>query len=594
MLQRPLIFAMLAGAFSLASAQDVSVLNQNFRMHHDQWNFGGEQDVAYSQAVYDFTLGMPVATYRLGAVALSGALIYTRVGVGNESDSALGLNQYGAQVSLFPYQPFRLRFDFQRSKSPDLLGSGTSTGETMGVAFGWHGRTIQDLNVSYRRGDTASAGARQTWTQWSLTERQQINKTFASLEVNRDTIDQGGGGRPWVNTYLYARTDTPISNQDWLRTNIAMGDSSGVQQASLGADLSLARLAWNSLTTVSLRRATFDNQKQNMAQVAQSLTWTKNRWSMFGSLATVSASGDNFSSSRSTSGVLGGSVAVSPTWRFAADASLSLNSAGREQSSATDNPGSRGALVLHAGAYRDGDLPAVLKQVLFGLSDLAFQRRVRDEYPAGYFPSELAQQMVMRRIRQSGGIGFTADFWHMQPRGAEGRLDWAKVTGELRVNHHLRFLAMGDWRIDNGFQTPGERRDERLLHLTGAYGFGVSSVNAFMGSSRSDRRVNASFGSVTPSFFGGIPETGTSTYFGLGLNSRLGRVIYGASWTRNVSWREGPSSLLSSYASMNFRRVSMRVRYEQGRRGDGMMNKQISFDLSRAFDSLALWGMGPE
>ena len=199
--------------------------------------------------------------------------------------------------------------------------------------------------------------------------------------------------------------------------------------------------------------------------------------------------------------------------------------------------------------------------------------------------------MVMRRVRQSGG--FTADLWHMQPRGGNGRLDWAKVTGNLRVNDHIRFLAMGDWRIDDGFQATGQRQDERRLHLNGAYGFGASSLNAFIGSSRSERRATGPSGSIDSFFPGGLPGAGTSTYYGTGFNSRLGRVFYGASWTRTTGLREGTSTLLSSYASMDFRRITMRVRVAQGRRWDGIVNngimtKQISFDLLRSFDRVAL------
>ncbi|MBL0311278.1 MAG: hypothetical protein IPP78_00920 [Holophagaceae bacterium] len=593
-----LLSVLLAGAFSTAPAQDIGVLNQNFRMHHDQWSWGDQQDVAYSQAVYDFTLGMPVATYRLGALALSGSLVYSRAAYGHDSDSAVGIQQYGAQVSLFPYRPFRLKFDFQRSQTPDLLGSGTSRGDTMGVSFGWRGRTLQDMNVSYRRGDTSGAGVHQTWTQWSLTGRQQIQKTYATLEVNRDTIAQGaqdaqgqGSAPAWVNTRLYARTDTPLTSQDWLRTYIAVGDAGGTRQASIGADLSLARSSWNSITTVSLRRSTFETSSQNMAQVAQSLAWTKDRWSVFGSLAGVSASASGLNSSRSSSAVLGGSYALSPTWRVASDASLTSTSGVAATGPSADF---RGSLVLHAGIYRDGDLPAVLKQVLFGLSDLVFQHRVREDYPPGYFPSELAQQMVMRRVRQSGGIGFTADVWHLKPRDANGSLDWAKVTGDLRVNHHIHFLAIGDWRIDKGYQTTGQRQDERRLYINGAYGFGASSLNAFMGSSRSESRTTGPLGSLDPFFPGGLPELGNTTYYGTGFNSRLGRAFYGVSWTRNSGYLQGSSSIFSGYASMNFRRVSVRVRYEQGQRWDGIINKQISFDLSRAFDSVAVWGTGPE
>jgi hypothetical protein len=586
-----ILCGLLAGAFTTLGAQEIGVLNQAFQLRHDGWNWTGLPSQSYTTAVYDFTLGMPVASYRLGALALNGSIDYSRATSGPDSDSTFGLHRYGASVNLFPYRPFRLRLDFQHTSFPLLLGTGTARSNAFSAAFLFRGRTVQDLAIGFRRGTATGPSEDQSWTQWSLRARQRFHRTDTTLELVRDAFTYGPG-LSYSNAYLTARADTPVQAHGRLHTLVGASSSSGLHRVSAGMDLSLGGRPWTSLTSVSVQRARFGGESQSLVQAAESFARSGSRWSAFGSLSAASMDSSARDASRSVALTVGATAALSPTWRFACDASRSSSS---HRLAGEPGPDRQGALSLHAGLYRDGDLPGVLKQVLFGLSDVAFQWRIREQYPPGYFPSELAQQMVARRVRQNGGFGFTADYSRIRPVNGEGRVDFAKVTGDLRVNHHLHFMAIGDWRDDRGHLAPGVWTKDRLLNLTGAYSIGRTSFNAFLGSSHHERRpaVPGAPAEPTGTALGSWLDQGTTTYYGIGIGSRVGRIPLSTSWSRTQHAIEGPSTAFHAHASLAFRMVAMSVSYTRGTRWDGLRNSHISFSLGRSFESIALWGNGP-
>ena len=78
---------------------------------------------------------------------------------------------------------------------------------------------------------------------------------------------------------------------------------------------------------------------------------------------------------------------------------------------------------MNLGIARGGDVPELIRHSLFFLSDWSFNRRVREEYPPDFVPSELAQELFQRRMRQMGSFGFTADLWRISDNAGQGKVD---------------------------------------------------------------------------------------------------------------------------------------------------------------------------
>ena len=590
-----LLTLMLVRAATVVQAEDRPLLlNQRFQLRYNQWQVNQDPASSATQAVYEVEAGIPIFTYRLGALALNGAVEYNRLAYGAQSDAETGLARYGARISLFPFRPFRLYLDYQRTQSPDLLGSGSVKGETWGAGATYSSRILQDVRLWYRHGDASlegganARGYRDDWSQWKLEAHQSFDSTKLGFEALRQ--DYGSLGTPvWRTTTARLDTTTHLSGKWVFTTQSQMVDNpfsrwTGVNATFYGP----LRGDWHSLTHVSKTATTYEGAgsagtyRTDGSFASESLVYGATRWSVHatGSYSTSDTPSQG-QDSRTESLLTGASYALNPEWRVHGDVGLSTF-----QQTFASQDSSRNLTTMNVGIARGGDVPELIRHSLFFLSDWNFDRRVRGEYPPDYVPSELAQEMLRRRVRQTGSFGFAADLWRMSDSSTNGVLDWARVTGQLQTHGQLSLLMMGDYKHDRGMTLPGQDTRNTDLLINGSYHVGPATLLASMGYS-SLRQAQTMALTPVPAPVLATPDSHTRNY-SMGATSRVWKVPVGALWTRYDASMSPSTTTLSTWADLTFRQVSLRVRYQVSRMDGGFSNKSISVDLVRWFDTICV------
>ena len=577
-----LLTLVLAGAAATVQAEDCPlILNQRFQLHYNQWQSSQAPTMATTQAVYEVDAGVPIFTYRLGALALNGAVEYNRLAYGAAADSDTGLSRYGARISLFPYRPFRLYLDYQHSQSPDLFDSGRVKGDTWGAGATYHSRILQDVRLTYRHGESKLGDEREDWSMWKLEANQQLGNTqatFQSLRQDYETLIPGQGWR-----YFQANLDTEShSAHDWtLRTRSQFQDSVTSSWFDLGATFyGPISGAWHSLTSVSAGATTTATTRTSSSFASESLVYAAGRWHAYTtgamSRSLTDAAGQD---TRADSGTLGGTYALTQDWQIHGD----LGVASLQQGLPGLNIG-RTTTTMNLGIARGGDVPELIRHSLFFLGDWSFNRRTRDEYPPDYVPSELAQELFQRRMRQTGNFGFTADLWRISDTTGQGKVDWARVTGQVQTRGHFTLYLAGDYKDDNGLSQPGVDTRNSDLMMNSSYQLGVSSLTASLGYSSSSQRITP--GATTYGYPWMGSQDGLSRHYSVGMTSRLGKVPVGVLVQRYDSALAPAATTLYTWADLSFRQISLRLRYETSRMDNGFRSSRITVDLLRWFDTV--------
>ncbi|WP_243293234.1 hypothetical protein [Geothrix mesophila] len=577
-----LLTLVLVGASVAARAEDCPlILNQRFQLHYNQWQSNQAPTMATTQAVYEVDAGVPVFTYRLGALALNGALEYNRLAYGDATDSDAGISRYGARLSLFPYRPFRLYLDYQHSQSPDLFDSGRVKGDTWGAGVTYHSRILQDVRLSYRHGDSKLGDEREDWSQWKLEANQRVGGTqvtFQSLRQDYETRIPGQGWR-----YFQANLDTEThSAADWtLRTRSQFQDSISSSWFDLGATFyGPISGAWHSLTNASAGASTAGDTRTGHTFASESLVYAAGRWNAYGtgamSRTLTDAAGQD---TRMDSGTLGGTYTLTQDWRIHGDVGVSAFEQGLPNLTLR-----RTTTTMNLGIARGGDVPELIRHTLFFLSDWTFTRRTRDEYPPDYVPSELAQELFQRRMRQSGNFGFTADLWRISDNASQGRVDWARVTGQVQTRGRLTLYMAGDYKDDRGLSQPGVDARNTDLMMNGSYQLGITSITASAGYSSNSQRLTPGAATSMTTWTGAQDES--SRHYSLGVTTRLGKVPVGALAQRFDAVLTPAATTLYTWADFSFRQVSLRVRYETTRMDNGLRSSRVTVDLLRWFDTI--------
>ena len=584
-----LLSLLLAGAASLASAQGVASLNQSFQLRYNAWQNDREAAFSYTQASYDFSAGLPVLSYRLGAFAANGSLDYNRMASGGASDSNLGLNRYGFRVNLFPYRPFHLNLDYARSQSPGLFGLERMKGDVFGIGLNYRGRKVKDLQLSYRRGVSSQGGEKEIWSISRLAGSHRFSTTDTTFDASHQEFGVAGGGVAFKSDTLELSTRTPVSKQWEIRTSATAADIAGRRSADASANLTGRFGAWTSQSSLGLRTSGTGEAGAKSESVSESLLRSAGRFSAFGAVALSAVQIPSLgTSSKRETFLLGGSYNLSKAWRVSGDVGLSSGGGQLAGTASTQNTES-----FHVAVSEGGEVPELLRHTLYFMSDLDFERRVRDDYPPGYVPTELATQMIQRRIRQSGGLSFSGDFWHIQAKGGGGHLDWAKFTGSLKVGPNLRLLGIGDWRRDASLALAGVRQDDKNLSLNGSYSLGLSSLSASVGYAKNQQHTETTGTVNRTELPQGANATSASTlFYSAGFSSRAWMIPYNVVWTRYDAGQGVPTTAISTNASLHFRKISLRLGYEIAQRPGEFRSRRITVDLLRLFDTISFWGIG--
>lgn len=587
---------LVAGVHGMVGAQEPVILNQRFQLHYNRWQSDQSLATSTTQANYEFNVGLPILTYRLGAIAFNGSMDYDRLSIGDESSHALGINRYGVRATLFPYRPFHLTFNYSHSQSPALAGLERMTGNIFGLGLNYRGRKVKDVEVSIRRGTTSQAGSGEDWSLWTLVARQDVRGTHVTVNATHQDFGSSEGGLRWQSSSLYAATDTTFDRTWVLRTNLQADDAAGARTLSTDLNLTGTLGRWTSTSSLFLSQINGDVSGSRSTMLSQSLASNSERFSTFSSaaLSSVQLQGGEGNSNRGTL-LLGGAYNLGQGWRASIDVGQSFGSGGQGARTSQGQPlsdaSSQNLRTVHGGISQGGDLPGIIQRTLFFLSDLSFQRRVTDGYPPGYVPAELAAEMAQRRIRQNGNFSFAGDVWHMQAERGDGREDWARLTGQLRLNAGLTFLVIGDWKKDEGISLPGTSMDSKAFTLNGSYRFGASSVVTNAGYSKNEQSTlpGNEVSGLTPSL---DPSTaaGANRYFSVAFNSRVWLVPYGVQWTKYEDGWQPPTRAVMGFLMLNFRQVNLRVTYESVRRGNGLNYNRVTVDLLRLFDTIAFEG----
>lgn len=574
---------LLAGAASAAWAEDCPlVLNQRFRLHYNQWQVSEGPTTTSTQAVYEVDAGIPVFTYRLGALALNGAVEYNRLAFGGQSDAQTGISRYGARLSLFPYRPFRIYMDFQRSTTPDLFDSGRIHGQTWGAGITYGSRLLQDLRLSYRNGRSELGELNDDWSLWRLEANQQVSNTRVNLLATRQEFRSFGSDQGWRLFIANLDTDSYIGREWVLRTRSQAQDSETSRFYELSANL-YGPVSGNlhSLTLVSAGATLAGAYRTGHTFGSESLVYARGRWHTHASASFSQASTPELGQGvRIGSSALGATYSLSGDWRVHGDTGIS-----RVRQTFAWQDASRTATTVNLGVARGGDVPELIRHTLFLFSDWSFERRIREEYPPDFIPSELAQDIFRRRMRQTGTFGFTADLWRMTDNQNQGRMDWARVTGQVQTRGAFTLYLAGDYRHDLNMTQVGLNTRTANLVANSSYRLGATNLTASLGYSNYQQTLSPASGAI-----GWVPSAsaldGQSRHFSLGATSALGRLPIGVMVLRYEPPLTYPTTTATTWADLTFRQVAFRVRYEWSRMDNGFRSSRITLDLLRWFDTL--------
>lgn len=578
---------LLAGAASLAPAADPAlVLNQRFQLQFDQWRQNYAADTSITRATYDLETALPVFAYRLGTLVLDSSLEYNRYDYGDLSVSSLGVNRYGCRVGLFPYRPFRIFLDFQHNSSPDYLGAGKVMGNTYGAGFRYAGRLVQDVQLSYRRGENRMRGESDVWSLLKLDANQRIGQTMIQFRSSQQTYHATDLQDGWKLTLATLDTETPLSGEWDFRTRAQGTGTRGHEWFDAGASLSGITDGLTSLTTLSLSQNTAEGIQTRSLFASQSVTTSEDPWTSY-----LTAAFNRSLTPAMGQGAVGATVAAGQVYRFDPEWRVHTGVAlASDDQTFANGEQKTNTVSLNLGVSRGGDIPKLLQHTLFFLSDQNFERKIREDYPPDYMPNELANVLLKRRIRQSGDFGFTADLWHVSSRGGDGKLDWAQVTGHVQTLGNLQMFLVGDWRHNDQLDIPGVLTEESSASFNGSIEIvRGSQILGSAGLSGSRQRVDPAL----------LPSTGQATFgdarshwafFTIGGSTRLYRMPVGVLTTRFVPSTGPGMTTFTAHADLHFREVSMRLVFETLRQDNGLKSSRISFNLLRIFDTVAFGG----
>ena len=562
-------------------AQEVVTLSQSLSMGLNASQARAEDSFSRSstlQTDYRFDVGMPIVAYRLGALNLGGNLDWVRQNNDGQSDSALALSTIGLAGSLFPYQPYHVSFDYTHLTNPDLFSSGKANSDTWGLGLAYHGPIVQSLRMAYRQG-TTSGTTRGGFSSFGLADDQHRGNT--DLRFQGDWLEANNDGLLWRNTALVASASTTLSKDWYFLNNLHAQSSQGSSQTQFTSNLIGRTGGWTAMTSLNSGYDAFPGQSSRTLGLGQSLAHTWGRLSGFTTLgfATASTAGEAPAPPPAAHLSLGAVYKLTQAWSVLGDVSGGWTGQREALGPATGQAGQ--PRTLHAGLNWGGELVDQMQQALFYWTNLRFQRRLEEDYPPGYLSPEVTQIVLRRRREQSGTMTFATDIYRSD--NDLGHQTWYRVRGGLNLGTGLMVQTMGDLRKDEGFSDSTTQRKEQNLTLYGIQRLGRDSLSFNYGYSQSSQTAQ-----------GGAdgPPSSTTTTYAVGYNTFLANVPLSTYLTRSIDATGLVTNNFIAFTSAMYGRVQFRITYQHGWRSNGSRGDQISLNLARAFETIALWGQG--
>lgn len=573
---------------SCLGAQEAVTLDQSFSMNFGAARASADGASSHSsdlQADYHFNVGMPVFVYRLGALNLGGGVGWVRENIDGQSDSALTLNTLSVSGALFPYRPFHLSFDFQRTASPLLFGVGTNHADTWGVGLSYHGPLVQSLRMAFRHAAT-SGFAQARFSSLDVADDQRRGNT--DLHFQWGVVQADNEGVSWRFTNLAANATTNLTRDWYFQNSIHSQHSEGRSQTQFASNLVGRTAGWLLMTSMDAAYNTFADQTGRTLGLAQSLARTWGRLSLFTSmgLTTASVSGAQQAPPDETHLTLGTIYKLNHGWSVSTDASGAWSKRPDAQGVSVAALGQ--TRTLHAGLSWGGTVPDQLRHILFFWTNLRFERRLSEDYPPGYLPPEVTHTLMRRRQEQDGSLSFASDLYRSD--NGVGHQNWYRVRGGLNLGTGLMVETVGELRRDRGFSDATLFSEERSLTLFGSQRLGKGSITFSYGHFNSTQ--DSPGRAVDPAAEPTRPVLAASTSYAVGGSTFFGPLPVGSMLSRSIDPRGLVTNSLSTYTASSYGKLQFRVTFQHGWRSDRTSGDQITLNVSRAFDTIALGGQG--
>lgn len=576
---KSLLVALFCASAVPAVAQDAATLNQSLQLQFNRYQAEQGQALSSTSASYNFNLGLPVLQYGLGALNLTGTETFERVPVGGGYASAAGLNQYGANLALFPYLPFQLNASYGHSQNLDLAGQGSVEARTIGLGIFYNGPILNNLRLSYGETVNTMGNLAETYTQWKADTSQHFGSTGVVFSATRQNYSDSTGQLDMTTTFINLRSDTRFSAAWLMRTRLESLETTGMpQNLNLGADLVGTRGAWSSMTAISADRTGGDVSSQWTSSLSQSLARSFGHLSIYGTVSESSTTDPAMPGYGRSGG-----ASLGETWRLARNWSLNADVSGTWGLGSTAPGTGLDTRSYHVGIAENGDIPDLIQHALFFASDRGFNRRVVENYPPGFIPGDLAAEFLQRRVARQGTLTYTVDFSRTEPGSGPGRLDRISTAGNLGIASGIQILMMGDWSRDDGISIPGVRSVDKDLSLSGSWRLGEASLSLSGGVNSTATYQGSDPAAQTPSFI-----ANASSHWSAGIMSQLLGCPSGAILTAYEDNRGQRTRAIATFTNVTFGKVTLRLNVTEGYTAGGPRTSQISFSLVRWFDTIAL------
>jgi hypothetical protein len=454
----------------------------------------------------------------------------------------------------------------------------------LGLCVSYRGRAVQDLDLSFRKSTLRQNSAKESWSTLTLNGIQRFGITEVTLLAQRQNFEASSYIPAWQNTHANLRTETVFTPTWRLRTTESVQSHQGSRWMDGDATLQGYSGAWTNLTSVGYRGTRAGNYSSNATSAGESLAWRHGRWTLMGTAAFSRLNDGLGRNTRNGSLVTSVNATLGAGWSLVSSIAATSTSG-----SAFIGTGSKGSTSYQMGLVRGGDLPDLVRHSLYLVSDWTFDRWRNEAYPPGYLPGELADQLVQRRLRQNGQLGFSVDLGRTSERGGNGVQDWARVSGNLSAGANFRMMVLGDMRRDDGFTLPGVRTKNRAFTGNASYSLSRVSLTATLGITKNEKE-GSSTGVVNPELtLSHEPLLGSTRFEAVGLNLRVWRMPVGLLWTRLDPGIGPRSQALSAHVDLDYRLISFRFSYDEGRQENGPRSRRVMVTLRRFFDTVALW-----